>query len=121
VVGAAPVVLIRAAPASLSANPVAGRRPGVVSPAGTSSRRDRVPAGTAAAAVEGSAAPARSGYQVSPLCTALQNRSSKRTTRSNACRIAGVGPPGVTASSSPASDATQPAKAGEDQLSTNGQ
>lgn len=63
----------------------------------------------------------RRNHQVSPACTAVQNRSSNRTTRSNDARIAAVGPSAVTSSSSPAIEATQCANAGEDQLSTNDQ
>ena len=55
---------------------------------------------------EGHPPPRAGSHQVSPACTAVQNRSSKRTTRSNAARIAAVGPSGVTASSSPAIEAT---------------
>jgi hypothetical protein len=106
VIGAPPVAPIRAVRCRQGTYPVVPWRPG-------SSRRI---VGLVAAA-EWSAA----GYQRSPVCTALQNRSSNRTTRSNDASIAGVGPAGAISSSSPAIDATQCANAGEDQLSTNDQ
>jgi hypothetical protein len=122
VIGAAPVVLIRRSRCRQVTNPVVTWRPGTVPPCDPG---DRGAAAEGSAARPGPERPVRAAaarrHQRSPVSTAPQNRSSKRTTRSNATRIAGLGPPGLTASSSPASEATQPANAGEDQLSTNGQ